>query len=80
MSEFDVFFKGIIKKVNNIVDKKKIKYSMLDIVKIKQFLLTWTKHYLSQQKRKDIKVAFYEAIIVFEMSCNMATEKLNKEK
>lgn len=80
--DFEEVFKNIIKKANKIVEKKKKKYPMLDLTKIKTFLVTWTLHYLDQQKKKkekkNLKMAFYGAIIVFETSCNLAIEKLNQ--
>ena len=80
MSEFNTFFGKVTKKVNRIVDKKKKKYPMLDIEKIRRFLLTWTKHYMEKNEKLNLKMALYHAIIVFETSCNLAIDKLNKEK
>ena len=77
MKEFDMVFKKILKEVNGIIDKKKEKYPMLDIDKIKKFLLSWTKHHLSKQKNKCLKTAFYFALVTFETTCNLAQEKSN---
>jgi hypothetical protein len=79
-NEFNEFFKPILKKVNKLVIKKATKYPMLDIDKIRTFLLSWTKNYYKQQKNKDLKVAFYKALVTFETTCNMAKEKSKEKK
>jgi hypothetical protein len=77
VDEFNKFFKNVIKKVNKIVIKKSTKYPMLDIGKIRTFLLTWTKHFMKKDKDNIIN-AFYKAIITFETVCNLAKQKLSE--
>jgi len=73
MNEYKKFFKSVFKDFNEIVIGKATKYPMLDIEKIRRFLLTWTKHYMD--KGKNLKESLYSAIIIFETTCNIAAEK-----
>ncbi len=80
MNEFDRYFLSIKKKVYKILYKKLTKYPMLDSEKMKRFLLTWTRHHLSRMKKKNLKLAFFEAIITLETTCNLAKQKLAESK
>ena len=75
MSEFDLFFKGVLKKVNKIIAEKHKKYPMLELEKIRIFFLTWTKHHLSQGG--NLKKALYLTMVTFETACNLAMEQIN---
>ena len=78
MNEYEKFFKSVFKKFNKIVIKKAAKYPMLDIEKIRRFLLTWTKHHMT--KGKNLKESLYLAIITFKTTCNLAIAEKAKGK
>lgn len=74
-TSFEKYFGNSIKVVNELVEKKSKKYPMLELPKIKQFLLTWTKHHLSTDEKINLKQAFYMALVTFETTCNLAEQR-----
>ncbi len=76
MDEWESYFGDALEVVNKLLIEKQKKYPKLEPEKIKKFLLSWTQRHLEAKKNRNLKEAFYPALVTFETTCNLAKDKL----